>query len=113
MLEEYGINVVSGTTRFGGNNALYLKYLKKFPQEDSFNKLEQALEAQDVDAAYLAAHTIKGVAGNLSVDSVYEASLPINDALKSGDIVKANQLYPNFRQLYERACKGIKQYFNE
>ncbi|MCL2675113.1 MAG: Hpt domain-containing protein [Firmicutes bacterium] len=111
MLEQYGINVATGTARFSGNTALYHKYLKRFPEDENFNKLTAALETSDAEAAYHAAHTIKGVAGNLSVDSVFEASLPLNEALKAGDIARGRELYIEFKALYDRACEGIKKFF--
>lgn len=113
MLDKYGINVATGTARFCGNTALYHKFLKKFPYDENFKKLADALDAGDASEAYHAAHTIKGVAGNLSIDSVFEASIPLNEALKAGDITKGKELYVNFKELYEKACEGIKIFFGE
>jgi HPt (histidine-containing phosphotransfer) domain-containing protein len=113
MLEKYGIDTKSGIARFSGNQTLYEKFLKRFLDDKNFEKLQAALETDNIEEAYTAAHTIKGVAGNLSIDSVYNASMPLNEVLKSGDLQTAKILFVDFRKLYDLAIEGIKTAFED
>jgi len=55
---------------------LYIKTLHKFNDEHSndINKLSDYLNMGDFDSAVLCIHTLKGVAGNLGAESVFQSS---------------------------------------
>lgn len=55
-----------------GNEALLERFLKKFPQDENYQKLCAAMEASDWEAALTAAHTLKGICGNLSIAPLFD-----------------------------------------
>ena len=61
QLIKAGVDVNSVLERFMGNEALLERFLKKFPQDENYQKLCSAMEARDLDAAITASHTLKGV----------------------------------------------------
>ena len=65
------------------NDALIHRFLMKFPADKSFEQLKTALDNQDVEAAFSAAHTLKGVALNLAFDRLAKASVVLTDALRA------------------------------
>ena len=69
-----GINVDTALERFLRNSALMEKYLRRFPDDPNYALLCQAMEQGDMEAAFTAAHTLKGVAGNLSLDALFAAT---------------------------------------
>jgi HPt (histidine-containing phosphotransfer) domain-containing protein len=72
-MQKAGIDYVGGVDRFGGNNEMFEKFLRRFPADPHFAELETHLEAQDIDQAFRCAHTLKGVVGNLSFTEYFEA----------------------------------------
>ena len=72
-LARCGVPVAETLTRFCGNEVLYFRFLRRFPEDPSYGMLEQALkQANHADAA-AACHTLKGVSGNLGLMPLYEA----------------------------------------
>lgn len=72
LLKQIGINTDSAIERFMGNEKLYEKMLKKFLVEGTFEKLTHAVSEKDRKAALEASHTLKGLCGNLSIDTLFE-----------------------------------------
>lgn len=64
-LEAYGADYAATMERFMGNEGLYLKIFDMFFQDENLNRLGAALKEEDYAAAFEAAHTLKGVAGNM------------------------------------------------
>lgn len=58
------------------------KFLLKFLDDKSFELLTEALEKGNMEEAFRAAHTLKGVSQNLSLAPLYEASSHLSDRLK-------------------------------
>lgn len=56
------------------NEKLVEKFLFKFEEDPSFENLKKALEEEDLEAAFRAAHTLKGVAQNMGFDNLAESS---------------------------------------
>ncbi len=86
--------------RFGGNAELYERLALKFLDDAHFAALEQALAGGDVDTAVREAHTLKGVAGNLSFAALYEAASKVNAALREGDLAGATALMDPVRSAH-------------
>lgn len=105
-----GIDYQQGAARFMGKTELYEKFLRAFLADPDFPALEKAMEARDVQAAFQAGHSLKGVSGNLSINGLYNKLLPFVDALRGdGDIDKALELFGGVREEYERAVACIRE----
>lgn len=79
-----GIDYESGKKRFGGNGELYEKFLRRFPEETTYGELLRALESHDRETAFHCAHTLKGIAGNLSFDYLCDLMQELTNLLRSG-----------------------------
>lgn len=82
-LREYGADVDEGLARCVNSEALYLKLAAKVPGDANFDKLKSAVEAGDLDAGFEAAHTIKGVAANLSLTPILDPVAEITELLRT------------------------------
>ncbi|MCI2058070.1 MAG: Hpt domain-containing protein [Oscillibacter sp.] len=91
-LTDAGINTQEGLTRFSGNEALYERFLRRFPADDNFARLCRAVEERDAAAAFTAAHTLKGITGNLSMNRLYGDLCPLVEALRRGELARAEEL---------------------
>ena len=56
------------------NEKLVQKFALKFLDDPSFQNLKDALDSKDVETAFRAAHTLKGVCLNLGFDNLYPSS---------------------------------------
>lgn len=59
------------------------KFVRKFPKDPSFVQLTAAMSAGDRDAAFRAAHTLKGVAANLSFSCLYASTAELTELLRA------------------------------
>lgn len=71
-----GLDFKKGLRTVAGKTGLYLRMLEKFAASntDTGKKLLSELEKGDLKTAEITAHTVKGVAGNIGADKLYELS---------------------------------------
>ena len=84
LLERHGIDYAGAIERFGGNAALYERLACKYVNDPHFESLAAALRQGDAETAYHEAHSLKGVAGNLSFADLYLSLIHICDILSAG-----------------------------
>jgi len=82
-LNEFGADTAEGLARCFGNEALYLQLVNMLPAEKNFAALEQAVADGDLNAAFEAAHALKGVTGNLSLTPLYEKACALTELLRA------------------------------
>ena len=63
---------------------LVQKFVLKFPADGSFALLESSLAQGDIQEAFRAAHTIKGMCQNLSFTKLAQSSSELTEALRDG-----------------------------
>ena len=81
------IDIEDGVKRVMNNKKLYTKLLSKFKDGTNLNDLDAALAANDLEKAQIAAHTIKGLAANLSLSELYKQSLELEAQIKAKAVV--------------------------
>ena len=79
------VNIQEALNRLGGNMDLYKRLLDKFSETNQVTPLEEALNSGDLDQAIQLAHSIKGVASNLSLNKLADAAMKIELCLKEGE----------------------------
>lgn len=82
-LNAFGADTTEGLGRCFGNEVFYLKLVATIPSESNFDKLKNALEAGNLEDAFLAAHALKGVLGNLSLTPLYTKIVEITELLRN------------------------------
>lgn len=85
ILETYGADYEATLERFMGNEKLYLKILDMLFQDENLHKLGEALNSGRLADAFEAAHTLKGVAGNLGLTPLYNAVCVLVEPLRAGE----------------------------
>ena len=82
------IDVEAGLARVGGNASLLLKLLTKFKAFGTAHYDEIISEHSEgtQEVAIRLAHTLKGVAGNLGINEVFEASKLVESDLNNGSL---------------------------
>jgi len=81
-----GLDIITALKRLGGNRKLLKKLLIRFADDysDIAETLEKALDSGDIEYIRRTAHTIKGVAGNIGADDLFEAARELEAASASG-----------------------------
>lgn len=82
-LRAFGANVDEGLQRCMGNEAFYLRLVPMAAKDGGFDKLGAALSANDLDAAFEAAHALKGVLGNLALTPIYAPISELTELLRA------------------------------
>ncbi|SMP59614.1 Signal transduction histidine kinase [Desulfonatronum zhilinae] len=79
-----GFDLAQGLARLRGNEKLYLRLLLDFRSSyaDVLEKIEQAVQAEEREQAARTVHAVKGVAGNLGANAVFEAAQGLEHSLK-------------------------------
>ena len=78
------LDFAEGIKRVMNNAKLYVKLLTKFRNDTNLGALEADIAAGDMEKAQNAAHTIKGVAANLSLTELFKQSLELETQIKAG-----------------------------
>lgn len=108
QLTAAGINVEMALERFMGNEMLLERFLKKFPEDPNFEKLEDAMEKGDRESALQAAHTLKGVCGNLSMESLYaELDLQVK-AMRAENWQEAQERMSGIARMVREVCQTLQ-----
>lgn len=83
-----GIDIDSGLKRIGGNRKLYNKLLSDFLRDysNSSNEIKEKLDQNDTETALRLAHTIKGIAGNLSLTDIQSVAADLETAISQRTI---------------------------
>ena len=95
-------------------DGLIQKFVSKFPTDPNFALLETALAADDLDAAFAAAHTLKGVCLNLAFARLASAAVTLTDALREQNRASfkketASTLFSAVKTEYETVVRAIEQ----
>ena len=64
------------------SEALVVRFAGKFLQDNSFENLRTALANNDVNGAFLASHTLKGIAQNMGFSNLFEPSNALTEFLR-------------------------------
>ena len=67
------------------NDALIERFMLKFPGDTTMDLLNKAVDEGDTPAAFRAAHTLKGIAGNLSFTRLCRAASALTEQLRDKD----------------------------
>jgi len=78
------LNFAEGVKRIMNNTKLYVKLLGKFKNDTKLDDLEAAVVSGDMEKSQAAAHTIKGLAANLSMTELFNQCLELENQIKSG-----------------------------
>lgn len=108
-IASYGIDYDDAMDRFGGNVDLYKRLALKYLDDAHFAGCVAAMTVGDYDQAYREAHSLKGVAGNLSFSHLYDVASMICKDLREGEPVSASRLLPDLEAAHQRIREGLMQ----
>ncbi len=93
--------------------ALIERFLGKFLEDDSYSNLNKAIAADDSEAAFRAAHTLKGVSANLGFDQLRVSASQLTELLRgvTGEIpAEASTLVDQVSRDYQMTVAAIRAF---
>lgn len=110
-----GLNIKLGVRRFGDNEELYLKMLKKFISSNgqTCGELRELIKQKEFDKAHLKIHTLKGESANIGVNNVYELSMQIEQFIINRDIESFEKEITVLERKLEEFSSELQFYFCE
>ena len=106
--EKMGANFDNVLSRLGGSDALVKRFALKFLDDTSYRNLEQQLQNRDVEEAFRAAHTLKGVCLNLGFDNLFTVSSDLTGKLRARELDGADELFEKVKEQYEITVEALK-----
>jgi len=108
--EIEGINVREGVKRAAGNRRLYRDLLIRFAKDhrDVGAQIAAALESGDLKQAEHIAHTVKGVAGNMSIGEIYASADKLEKAIHERNSA-VPELLSEFASIVKHQVHTIQQ----
>lgn len=95
--------------RLGSENTV-AHFVVRFLSDGSMNELNEAFAQKDVERAFRAAHTLKGVALNLGFTTLGQYVSLLTEILRAKSFDGAAPLFEKTRSAYDELISAIKKY---
>lgn len=101
---------VLGLLREALSLEMYIELINMYITEtqENFNRLVLAGNNNDVKAAVMAVHSIKGSSGNVGAMTAYEVAKEIEFAGKEGDLATMYAKMPHLQNVIIQTCEAMK-----
>lgn len=108
--ELFGGNYDEVLSRLRADDRI-IRFLKMALGDGSYQLLIDSIDTNNVDEAFRAAHTLKGVCGNLSITRLGESSTALCEYLRENRVIddKVMSMLPKVKEDYELTINAIKQ----
>ena len=108
-LEVLGVDIDDAMARFSGSDRILVKFLKKLPTTDTYDKLKEAIAAGNAEDALMHSHTLKGNCGNLSLTKLYQLFSDQVALFRVPDYDAAVAMMPEIEEVYNYAVEKISE----
>ncbi|MCV6636309.1 transporter substrate-binding domain-containing protein [Candidatus Albibeggiatoa sp. nov. NOAA] len=120
-----GINIHSGLEKVSGNRVVYRKILLKFYRNNlnTIADIQTMIDNGDIETATRMTHTIKGVAGNIGADRLYQIAAELETVLRQNNLAqipifiestanKLNEILDSIHPLSEQDIQADQTSYN-
>lgn len=111
LYEKIGGNYREVVSRLASDRMIE-RFVGMFLKDDSFDTLEKAMAGTEREPAFRAAHTLKGVCGNLAFTGLFQSCSELTEELRNGtDEISdhARQLFETVKSDYHMTVDGITE----
>ena len=89
------------------------KFFKRLSQDQNFSLLCEAIEEENAEAAFRAAHSLKGLAMFLGLEKLGGAASALTESLRNGEIAQeAGPFLIELCEEYEKVLKVISTFYS-
>lgn len=86
---------------------MVLRFVRRFAEDTTFSNWQTAQEKQDIQAAFRAAHTMKGIAANLGFENLTRVSEELTEQLRPGTNMGSDMIRKEFEAAYRDVIDKI------
>jgi PAS domain S-box-containing protein len=113
-----GIDISSALKRLGGNTKLLVRLLKMFSHDyaGTTEEIKAALNSNNMEKALRLAHTVKGVAGNLSAEELRKAASELEKSIMQqpqDSVDRRLEVFDRFLQQMTESLQFLESHFPE
>ena len=90
------------------NESMVERFCGKFLDDTSYADLKTAMENGDVKAAFMAAHTLKGICSNLGFSNLGAPASELTEILRADSFEGAPELFAQVQEQYEKTIAALK-----
>ena len=108
-LTSEGIHAEESFERLGNSMELLDTVAAMFPQDRAYEKMINGVENEDYQLAYEGTHTLKSLAGNMSMHKLYDLCSKQCDLYKKDDIDGALAMIIDIADEYERVIRVLEE----
>lgn len=107
-LRENHIDIDVALARFGGNEELYFKYFRSFPEDKTFKEFMDSFKVDKLWQSQNILITFIAIVGNLGFTNLYEDSRDLLRKIKQGNASDAINAIEKFEKTYLEIISFIK-----
>lgn len=85
------------------------KFVLKFKHDPSYDNLKRAVAENNVQDAFMAAHTIKGTAANLGLDFLAQKASELTEELRNATSLPSHEFIEALDKAYELTIGKIAE----
>ena len=108
QMRAAGVNIEGALERLMNNEGLYERLLGNFKADKNYNGLVEAVEEKRYEDDFNCAHALKGVAGNLGLDSLMDADVVIVEKLRADNTDGLDEDVKVLTETYNNIMKAIE-----
>lgn len=91
------------------SETLIAKIAKKYIDDPSFSQLKDAFEKKDIEAAFRASHTLKGVCLSLGFTQLTKDAIPLTEILRGQSWDGAQELFNQVEESQKKTIELLKE----
>lgn len=107
--ESIGADYEDVLNRMMKKEVLVVKFAKKFLDDKSYETLCEAMKNKNVEEAFRAVHTLKGVAQNLSFVKLYQPASELTEKLRAGEMDGTESMLEKITIAYQKTIDAISK----
>ena len=109
LFEGIDMDFKSIDERFAGNEKIILKFIKKFEKDETFSKLEKAVNEYNKEAMIVYSHDLKGLSANLGMKKLSSLSNDMLSELRNNIFSNIPMRFNSIKKEYINVIQCIKK----
>lgn len=93
-----------------GNEQIVSHFIKEFKNDQTFNNLRTSYENHNIENAFLAVHTLKGICANLGFTELEKKASTLTEILRKRTFENSEEAYKEVVITYNKIFEFLKQY---
>jgi len=92
------------------SEALIERFVLRYPEQDTFELLREAVEKGNIEESFSQAHTLKGIAANLSLSGLNKAASELTEQLRAKENEADRELFLAVETSHKLVLSTIEKY---